>query len=149
VFSHLIPLLLKIFLEQIEQQFSFFPRLHPIMASRSNVTPITVTTGVGPNGRKTVYYQDLNEGVSGVFSEPVDTTRQYHTFLAALEGEHARCQQVVSEVPDKENQAPSPPAITPSVAKMAATNLLLKAKASIRKVSLKPTLEETLMEMQR
>jgi hypothetical protein len=148
VFSHLIPLLLNIFLEQIEQQFPFFPRLHAIMASRPNVTPITVTTGVGSNGHKTIYYQDPNEGVSGVFSEPVDTTRQYQTFLAALEGEHAHRQQVVLEVPDKENQAPSPPAITPSVAKMAATNLLLKAKASIRKVAPKPTLEETLMEMQ-
>jgi hypothetical protein len=116
------------------------------MASCPNVTPIAVTTGVGPNGRKTVYYQDPNEGVSGVFSEPADPTRQCQTFL--VEGGRARRQQVVSEVPNKENQAPSPPPITPSVAKMAAANLLLKAKASIRKVAPKPTLEETLMEMQ-
>src|SRR5882762_6598799 len=122
MFSHLIPPPLNIFLEQIERQFPFFPRLHAIMASRPNVTPIAVTTGVGPNGCKTVYYQDPNEGVSGVFSEPADPTRQYQTFLVALEGEHARRHQVVSEVPNKENQAPSPPPITPSVAKMVAAN---------------------------
>jgi hypothetical protein len=69
------------------------------MASRPNVTLITVTTSVGQNGRKTVYYQDPNEGVSGVFSEPVDLTRRYQTFPVALEGECR--QQVVSEVPNK------------------------------------------------
>src|SRR5271168_3503665 len=35
----------------------FFPRLHQIFASRPNVTPIVITTALGPQGRKTVWYQ--------------------------------------------------------------------------------------------
>lgn len=44
-------------LEKIEQEFKFFPRLHCIFASRPNVTPIAITTALGPNGPKTTYYQ--------------------------------------------------------------------------------------------
>ena len=121
------------------------------MATHPNVTPIAVTTGVGPNGRKTIYYQDPNEGdgTSGVFDPPPE--RQYQTLLAALQGEAARREQqqaapAPADIPDQENQ---PPPATPSAPKNIATSLLLKAKASIRKVVLKPTLEETLINMQK
>ncbi|KAH9971582.1 hypothetical protein BGW80DRAFT_1460533 [Lactifluus volemus] len=43
--------------KQIEQEFPFFPTLHRIFASRPNVTPIVVTTALGPQGQKTVWYQ--------------------------------------------------------------------------------------------
>ncbi|KAG6843541.1 hypothetical protein H0H93_000688, partial [Arthromyces matolae] len=42
---------------EIKQEFEFFPRLHELLSTRPNVTPIAVTTGVGPYGRKTVHYQ--------------------------------------------------------------------------------------------
>jgi hypothetical protein len=45
------------FAEEIETAFPFFPRLHAIFASRPNVTPICITTALGPNGRSTVWYQ--------------------------------------------------------------------------------------------
>ena len=45
------------FLEQIKQAFPFFPCLHAIFATRLNVTPICVTTALGPNGHSTVWYQ--------------------------------------------------------------------------------------------
>ncbi|KAG6825544.1 hypothetical protein H0H93_000566, partial [Arthromyces matolae] len=44
-------------LGEIKQEFEFFPRLHELLSTRPNVTPIAVTTGVGPYGRKTVHYQ--------------------------------------------------------------------------------------------
>jgi hypothetical protein len=121
------------------------------MATRPNVTPIVVTTGVGPNGRQTIYYQDPNEdsGTSGVFDPPPE--RQYQTLLAALQGEAAhREQQPANPTPadilDQENQ---PLAATPSTPKTLAATLLLKAKASICKVVPKLTLEETLINMQK
>ncbi|KAG2072925.1 hypothetical protein BDR04DRAFT_1230188 [Suillus decipiens] len=43
--------------DEIVQQFQFFPVLHRILSSRPNVTLIAITTGVGPQGRKTVHYQ--------------------------------------------------------------------------------------------
>jgi hypothetical protein len=117
------------------------------------VTPIAVTTGVGPNGRKTVYYQDPSEDISGVFDPPANQGRQYQTLLDALQGEATRCEQLQvcqgTPVTDKENQAPQTPISTPSAAKAAAANLLLKAKHSIRRVAPKPTLEETLINMQK
>src|ERR1700679_4318453 len=47
-------------IEQIERDFKFFPHLHQIFASRPNVTPIVITTALGPQGRKTVWYQPLD-----------------------------------------------------------------------------------------
>ena len=43
--------------EQIEQEFPFFPTLHCIFASHPNVTPIIITTALGPQGHKMVWYQ--------------------------------------------------------------------------------------------
>ena len=89
------------------------------MATRPNVTPIAVTTGVGLNGRKTIYYQDPNKGnsASGVFDPPPE--RQYQTLLAALQGEAAHHEQepanpAPADILDQENQ---PPAATPSAPK--------------------------------
>jgi hypothetical protein len=45
------------FLDQIEEEFPFFPTLHRILASRPNITPIVITTALGPQGPKTVWYQ--------------------------------------------------------------------------------------------
>jgi hypothetical protein len=45
------------FAEEIERAFPFFPRRHAIFASRPNVTPICITTALGPSGRSTVWYQ--------------------------------------------------------------------------------------------
>jgi hypothetical protein len=41
----------------MEKAFPFFPCLHAILASCPNVTPICITTPLGPNGHSTVWYQ--------------------------------------------------------------------------------------------
>lgn len=43
------------------KKFEFFPRLHALFASKANVNPPAVTTGVGPRGRQTFYYQKLDD----------------------------------------------------------------------------------------
>ncbi|KAF8061428.1 hypothetical protein FPV67DRAFT_1452397 [Lyophyllum atratum] len=43
--------------KQIEREFPFFPTLHRIFAFRPNITLIVVTTALGPQGQKTVWYQ--------------------------------------------------------------------------------------------
>ena len=44
-------------IEEIEAKFKFFPRLHSIFASHPNITPIVLTTTLGPHGRRTVWLQ--------------------------------------------------------------------------------------------
>ncbi|KAG2059111.1 hypothetical protein BDR06DRAFT_875116, partial [Suillus hirtellus] len=43
--------------DEIVQKFLFFPILHCILSSHPNITPIAITTGVGPHGKKTLHYQ--------------------------------------------------------------------------------------------
>ncbi|KAJ7024727.1 hypothetical protein C8F04DRAFT_1301675 [Mycena alexandri] len=43
--------------DEIEEDFPFFPRLHRFLASRSNIVPPMIATGVGPEGRKVVHLQ--------------------------------------------------------------------------------------------
>src|SRR6202040_466858 len=82
-------------LEQIEADFPFFPRLHAILATRPNMNPPVITTGVGPNGRKIIYLQPpehspINHDTegspfaefSGVFD--VDPWYQYQNLLEAI-----------------------------------------------------------------
>ncbi|KIK90002.1 hypothetical protein PAXRUDRAFT_113162, partial [Paxillus rubicundulus Ve08.2h10] len=45
--------------DNIKSQFPFVPELHHIWVVKPNKNPITVTTGVGPGGKKTLYMQPL------------------------------------------------------------------------------------------
>ncbi|KAF8812875.1 hypothetical protein BYT27DRAFT_7251461 [Phlegmacium glaucopus] len=53
--------LMSLLIEQIEKDFKFFPRLHRIFASCPKVTPIVITTALGPQGQKTVWYQSPDD----------------------------------------------------------------------------------------
>jgi hypothetical protein len=44
-------------LEQIINDFPYFPELHCLLSTSPNFNPPAVTTGVGPQGHKTVHYQ--------------------------------------------------------------------------------------------
>lgn len=43
---------------QIVKEFPFFPRIHALAATRPNVQPPCITTGVGPNGAETTILQE-------------------------------------------------------------------------------------------
>jgi hypothetical protein len=62
-------------IEQIVEDFEFFPALHAIMATRPNVTPICVTTGVGPHGSETLLIQEPSDNERGTdgSTETADT----------------------------------------------------------------------------
>ncbi|KAH9829290.1 uncharacterized protein C8Q71DRAFT_728162 [Rhodofomes roseus] len=47
--------------ERIEKEFPPFPRLHRLLASKASINPPSVTTGIGPHGRKTAYYQPKDD----------------------------------------------------------------------------------------
>lgn len=57
-------------LEKINQEFPYFSELHKLFGTRGNVVPVAVTTGVGPNGAQTIYYQPPDER-SDIRPEPV------------------------------------------------------------------------------
>lgn len=58
-------------LDKIIKDFPFFPELHWLFSTRPNITPIAVTTGVGPGGHQTIHYQAPDEVEGPVRPEPV------------------------------------------------------------------------------
>ncbi|KAF7984965.1 hypothetical protein HWV62_9911 [Athelia sp. TMB] len=146
----------------IESDFPFFPQLHAIIGSRPNHIPPAVTTGVGPNGRRTVHYQAPDDDddstndtePSGVFAS---TDGQYRTLLDAIAAERAQRDSASGGEPtdtpsrNQENEAPpSTPASRPvSKRTSISEEAIAKVKGSIRKVAAKPTIEETLFRIQK
>ncbi len=51
-------------IEQLCNECEYFPNLHRIYATRPNVVPPVVTTGIGPRGREILYLQDPNAGIT-------------------------------------------------------------------------------------
>ncbi|KAJ7081235.1 hypothetical protein C8R44DRAFT_653212, partial [Mycena epipterygia] len=68
---------------QIEQEFPFFPRLHQIFATRPNVTPIAITTGVGPRGPSTLYVQPPDESFTPAQVAQINTLQDALNLAAA------------------------------------------------------------------
>ena len=58
-------------LDKIIKDFPFFPELHRLFSTRPNITPIAVTTGVGPGGHQTIHYQAPDEVGGPIWPEPV------------------------------------------------------------------------------
>ncbi|KAI6094257.1 hypothetical protein F5141DRAFT_1224644 [Pisolithus sp. B1] len=156
--------------DEIIQECPFFPILHCIFSSRPNITPIAVTTGVGPHGRKTVHFQPPSddEGSGPVLSG--DQVSQVCTLQDVLNAEMAH-RGVVSpsfELPEdmgfsgepsfgeeqeKENSpVPPQPSATP-IGKQKPSSFssgsIDKAKQRISLVPKKRSFEETLLDMQR
>ncbi|KAF4591307.1 hypothetical protein EYR40_009910 [Pleurotus pulmonarius] len=51
-------------IEQLCNECEYFPNLHRIYATRPNVVPPVVTTGLRPRGREILYLQDPNAGIT-------------------------------------------------------------------------------------
>lgn len=139
------------------------------------MTPIAITTGTGPHGKKTVHFQapSDNEGDEVEFS--ADQQSQMLTLHGALEAEATRRasspsfespfefpsesyhdpSQSLYDSDDKENAPPlSQPISTPLGKKPPKASSLSqssveKARHRISKVPKKRSLDETLMDMQR
>ncbi|KIK92198.1 hypothetical protein PAXRUDRAFT_147829, partial [Paxillus rubicundulus Ve08.2h10] len=158
--------------DKIVEAFPFFPALHCIFSARPNVTPIAITTGVGPHGKKTVHFQAPSDDKS---NPPAFTPEQHSQMLSlhqVLEAEQAHCQVSPSFKPaydggsppwhdwDKENIPLSQPQPTPSLSQSAATPVkhpskpssitksVEKAKEHICHIPYPDNFEDTLMDLQ-
>jgi len=152
--------LITISLEQIEKDFKFFPRLHQIFTSRPNVTPIVITTALGPHGRKTVWYQPPDDGTTQApASGPLPPSNPIHSPSRAFGTDVTPA--VVNQTGAAPISTPVPPATFPdnSVApppsgqhapKSSAISreAIEKARSYIEKVPQKRTLLDTLIEIQ-
>jgi hypothetical protein len=58
-------------LDKIIKDFPYFPELHRLFSTRPNITLIAVTTGVGPDGYRTIHYQAPANVGDFVRPEPV------------------------------------------------------------------------------
>ncbi|KAG1846544.1 hypothetical protein F4604DRAFT_1594956, partial [Suillus subluteus] len=152
--------------DEIEKVCVFFPVLHQIFSSHPNVTPIAITTGVGPHSKKTVHFQapSDDEGDTGI-EIMLDQQTQMQSLHHALQVEATRCANSPSfessfdifyhDEDDKENAPPpssqpisTPVAKRPPKASLFSQSSIKRAKQRISKVPKKCSLDETLIDMQ-
>ncbi|KAG1871525.1 hypothetical protein F4604DRAFT_1583279, partial [Suillus subluteus] len=164
--------------DEIKKVCFFFPVLHRIFLSHPNVTPIAITTGVGPHGKKMVHFQAQSddEGDTGM-KITLDQQTQMQSLHHALQVEATRhanslsfessfdifshdpsadlSQPLYHDEDDKENAPPpSSQPISTSVAKRPPKVLsfsqssIKRAKQHTSKVPKKCSLDKTLIDMQ-
>lgn len=141
--------------EEIEKDFPFFPTLHRILATRPNVNPIVVTTALGPQGMKTVWYQPPNGSIPDDLIDPV-LLAQSHTsntpapaparsFGGNVTNTVAQGSQASSVV----SQAPSTGGNRAPKSSTASREALESARQLISKVPKKRSLGDTMLQIQR
>ena len=151
--------------EEIEKEFPFFPTLHHIFASRPNVTPIVITTALGPQGPKTVWYQPPDDN-SNIDPQLLDTG--VHAVVQTPQRERSFGDDVSGLVNADPNPAPHAvnvgdtvnvmkqniPAKTPGPQRSpklssASRSAMENARQAVSKLPQKRSLADTLMEIQR
>lgn len=137
-------------LEQIEKEFKFFPRLHQIFAARPNVTPIVITTGVGPHGMKKLWYQppdDVNADETPEHTKPLHPTcgSPFPSTPTPVHPAQGRAFGV-----DLTRTVNIPPANRSRAPKLSVVSYeaIEKARLNIQKVPQKRTLIDTMLEIQ-
>ncbi|RDX49664.1 hypothetical protein OH76DRAFT_1556319 [Lentinus brumalis] len=119
--------------QQTEEKWPFFPRMHELLCTCPNVVPPAITTGVGPHGEATVYYQ-VAPPVSSLpgWDDAIDPT------LRGLDVNHA---QMMLPAP---SQAITAPPATPQDRLSLA---MQKAGCSIKPVSKCLTFEDHMVDI--
>ena len=137
------------YIDEIKQKFPFFPRLHAILATRPNATPIAVTTGVGPSGRQTLYLQPPSQDAETVADQPLEP---FEPFI-----DHPANPVTVSTPPQapepsrafgtpRTNQQPLQKAPHSSTLSQTAID---KARATVKKVPQKRSFEDEIISLQK
>ncbi|KAG6835665.1 hypothetical protein H0H93_015973 [Arthromyces matolae] len=155
---------------EIINNFEYFPKLHELLATRSNVTPIAITTGTGPSGQKTVYFQIANAqpgpGPAEVLdanidpillalssSEPANPAPAPASLSPATPTPITQRKSTSLEDIDKENVSPSIslPVATPARGPKSSMfdAAVAKANTSIKRIPQKPSIEATFVSMQK
>ncbi|KAM6491159.1 hypothetical protein JOM56_013398 [Amanita muscaria] len=137
-------------LEQIEKEFKFFPRLHQIFAARPNVTPIVITTGVGPHGMKKLWYQppdDVNADETPEHTELLHPTcsSPFPSTPTPVHSAQGRAfgvdlTRTVNIPPANRSRAPKPSVVS--------CEAIEKARLNIQKIPQKRTLIDTMLDIQ-
>ncbi|KAG1860201.1 hypothetical protein DFJ58DRAFT_874981 [Suillus subalutaceus] len=153
--------------DEIIQKFPFFPVLHRILLSRPNVTPIAVTTGVGPRGKKTLHYQAPSDSEDDNSAPPLTPVQRQqmqclHDILTVAAPATHHPSPSFEQFHDspfdedtwagdnkKENTPlPSPPVATPAgcppKSSALSPDILDKAKQRIAKIPKKRSMDEML-----
>ncbi|KAH7918100.1 hypothetical protein BV22DRAFT_1051964 [Leucogyrophana mollusca] len=143
--------------EKIKRDFVFFLELHRIFAARPNVTPIAVTTGIGPDGKKTLHMQPPSddEDFPVLTSSQIGQIRTLQDALNLAQMTHRGSSPSLEVDDDKEN-ATLLTASTPTPSQKKAPKPLslsqdsiLKAKGRIQKIPQKRTIDDTLFKIQK
>ncbi|KAG1717777.1 hypothetical protein EDB19DRAFT_1839214 [Suillus lakei] len=161
--------------DEIVSKFPYFPELHHMLSTHPNVTPIVITTGVSPAGRKTVHYQALSEDKDEGHPTPPQVfsamqLQQFQTLQEALDATGAPshvCLSLPNSLPssldfdesEKENflppptlkQVPSnshPTSAPPSACTPKSSDAIEKVKQCISKLPKKQTFEDMLANLQ-
>jgi hypothetical protein len=142
--------------DEICGRFKWFAKFHELMALRPNVTPICVTTDIGPSGPETVYIQEPDDDilpftdVTNFEDEvvPPEAQASARTLLEAIQLAQAEKDQAAAAAsatppvtPDTPGSAPTaPPSMpkTPSTAPMPGPTLP-STKKSKSKTKPKPS----------
>ncbi|KAH9480938.1 hypothetical protein JR316_0007545 [Psilocybe cubensis] len=136
--------------QQIEREFEFFPRLHNLYATRPNVTPIVITTAVGPQGRKTVWYQPpspTDVEPIGPCSNSVEQTINLEQSLDEAT-QPSQLSVTLSTTSGSDTLGPiSSSQIRPPKSSTISRHAVEKARNNISKVPAKRSLIDTLVEM--
>ncbi len=141
----------NLLLEQIELDFKFFPRLHRIFASRPNVTPIVITTALGPHGRKTVWVQPPDDETTTVPVGGPPPSTPVRAFGVDVTQAVVNQTPITTAVPlSDKSHMPSSDCSSQRAPKSSAVSweAIEKARSYIEKVPQKRTLLDTLVEIQ-
>ncbi|KAG2123246.1 CHAT domain-containing protein [Suillus clintonianus] len=157
--------------DEIVAKFPFFPVLHRILSSRPNITPIAVTTGVGPHGKKTLHFQPPSDNEDDDIppftpSQHMQMQSLHDILTAAVPRRELSPSFEFSQDPfvldtsnddiryddgEKENAPPLSqvtPARRPPKPSSMSQDILERAKQRIAKVPKKRGMEEVLLELQ-
>ncbi|KAF7972866.1 hypothetical protein HWV62_16910 [Athelia sp. TMB] len=137
--------------QDIEQQFPFFPSLHRLYASRPNINPPAVTTGVGPYGRRVTYMQPPDDQIDPALSDIPPTqppaSRAFGTDIA----NDILTPDVSQAPPSTPFRTPTPAASQSSArgprAPVFSTAAIENAKKAISIVPKKRSFEESIIEI--
>ncbi|KAG6330303.1 hypothetical protein ID866_8784 [Astraeus odoratus] len=129
---------------QIIKQFPFFSELHRIFVACPNITPIAMTTEVGPQGKKTLHLQPLDEPQIEFSSSQVS---QIQTLQDALNYVQAQTSADMAR-DDTRDLSQTLSEKDPRVSSLSWKSFS-KAKEHVQKVLKKHTIEDTLFEIQK
>ncbi|KAK0448405.1 uncharacterized protein EV420DRAFT_1647294 [Desarmillaria tabescens] len=134
--------------EKIALEWPYFPELYSFMSTRPNITPIAVTTGVGPHGHETVVMQALTNQMSHIDDSNIDpvllqlSTPQDQPIPAPQTPASGR---TLSHESSKENVAPSSSLKHGPKPSSFSQDLIAKASGSIMKVPRKCSFEDAML----